>query len=263
MRWAWRRTPRGSRGLARALLSGCAAVALSACTSSKSELFVFGASSLTEAFQALEQQFEEAHPQVDVVLNLAGSQTLRVQIEHGAPADVFASATPEHVERLRALGLLEAPQELAQNTLTVVVPKNNPAGLERFEDLPNASRIVLGLPQVPIGAYTQMLFKNAERKWGPRFSQKIQSKVVSRETNARLVLTKIALGEADAAVVYTSDAIAKKLPRISIPEELVPSARYMIARTPRAPSTADEWITMARSAKVQSQLRALGFGSTR
>ncbi len=262
MRRAWRRTPRSLSGLGRALLCGNIA-ALVACTSPKSELLVFGASSLTEAFQAMEEQFEAEHPSVDVVLNLAGSQTLRVQIEHGAPADVFASATPAHVERLRALGLLEAPQELARNTLTVVVPPGNPARLERFEDLPRASRLVLGLPQVPIGAYTEALLERADRRWGARFSQQVRRKVVSREVNVRLVLAKIALGEADAAVVYSSDAIAKKLPRISIPEALSPSARYMIAKTPSAPALADEWLALARGPQGQAKLRAWGFGSPR
>lgn len=188
---------------------GCAADA-----SSPVPLAVFAASSLTEVFTELEASFEREHPGVDVQLTFAGSHVLRLQIEHGAAADVFASADPEQMAVLEDGGRLESNVVFAHNELVLVVPADNPAGIERFEDLPKASRIVLGSAATPAGRYADAVLERGDDE----FAAAVRTHVVSRETNVRLVRAKVELGEADAAMVYRTDAIhARGLRSVSIP----------------------------------------------
>ena len=107
------------------------------------ELVVFAAASLTDAFGAVAEDFERANPRIDVKLNFAGSQSLRAQIENGALPQVFASANRAHMVALERAGLVDEPRIFATNRLVVVVPRDNPAGIERFEDLVKAERLVL------------------------------------------------------------------------------------------------------------------------
>ena len=116
------------------------------------ELTVFAASSLRDAFAELGSAFEREHPRTKVIFSLAGSQDLRTQIEHGAPADVFASADWKHMQALVAAGLASSPRKFASNEPVLVVPSDNPAGVKTLSDLPRARRIVVGAPEVPIGA---------------------------------------------------------------------------------------------------------------
>lgn len=181
-------------------------------------LAVFAASSLTEAFAEMEAAFEREHPSVDVVLSFAGSHVLRLQIEHGAAADVFASADGEQMAALQDEGALESSAVFARNELVVVVPSDNPAGIERFEDLPKASRIVLGSAATPAGRYADAVLDGSDEQ----FAATVRAHVVSRETNVRLVRAKVELGEADAAVVYRTDALyGRGLLSIPIPSAAV------------------------------------------
>lgn len=195
----------------------------------RAALSVFAASSLTESFEALETGFERAHPEIDVHLTFAGSQVLRLQIERGAAADVFAAASEAHMHALREQGRVEAPQDFAGNRLVVIVPRDNPAGILRFEDLAKAGTIVIGAQTVPVGVYTrQMLDRVAASQ--PALAERVVAHVVSEESNARLVRAKVELGEADAAVVYRTDADASDRVRvIEVPEAYAVPARYPIA----------------------------------
>ncbi|MEO0602265.1 MAG: molybdate ABC transporter substrate-binding protein, partial [Myxococcota bacterium] len=164
-------------------------------------LSVFAASSLTEAFEDLEHSFEAEHPGVDLQLTFAGSQVLRLQIEQGARADVFASADERHLQALLDTGDVVDARIFAENELTLIVPPS-PRAVTRFEDLPRASRIVVGSPQGPVGTYTRLLLDRAGATWGATFAAAIRRNVVSEEPNVRLVRAKVELGEADAAFVY-------------------------------------------------------------
>ena len=153
------------RGPARLGLVVCAAASLSACATDapdREPLRVFAASSLTEAFQEMAAAFEDASPGTEVVLVFAGSQVLRLQIEQGARADIFASADPRHMESLARDGLVTGPRLLAENELVVIVPPGNPAGIEAFADLAGAHRVVIGTPNVPVGAYAREALRRAE-----------------------------------------------------------------------------------------------------
>jgi len=219
------------------------------------ELVVFAASSLREAFQQLGNSFEQGQPGAHVALNLAGSQDLRVQIENGAAADVFASADLRQMQALAKLAV--APKIFARNVPVLVVPAGNPAGLRSFADLPKARRIVLGAAEVPIGAYTERILEAA----GPEFRRRVEERVVSRELNVRQVLAKVALGEADAAIVYRTDAqaAAGKVQMLEIPG--APVAEYPIAPLAGAPhpELARRFVELVLSPAGQRVLENFGF----
>ncbi|MEN0060698.1 MAG: molybdate ABC transporter substrate-binding protein [Myxococcota bacterium] len=218
----------------------------------RTPLVVFAASSLTEAFGAVEESFEAAHPHIDVQVVLAGSQVLRMQIEQGAAVDVFASANPHHVN-----GVVDTPHTFAHNELVVIVPSGNPAGVQRFEDLPNAHRIVLGTDTVPIGRYARTVLNRAN----PEFAAAVRQRVVSKEANVRLVRAKVALGEADAAFVYRTDALASSVQTVPVPEDLNVRADYPIGVVTTAPHRAEArtFIDFVTSREGQDVLTQYGF----
>jgi molybdate transport system substrate-binding protein len=201
------------------------------------QLTVFAASSLRDAFQQLGQRFEEEHPGVAVAFNFAGSQELRTQLEHGARADVAAFADEAQFRTLASAGLVGPSSIFAHNQLALVVPRGNPSAILGLQDLPRARRIVVGDPSVPIGSYTLRLLDAASARYGAGFRQMVEARVSSRELNVRQVLAKVSLGEADAAVVYRSDALAARgtVEPVPIPPELNLDARYPIAALRNAP----------------------------
>lgn len=227
------------------------------------ELQVYAASSLTEAFRELETVYERSVPDVDVRLSFAGSQVLRLQIEQGAGADVFASANPEHMSALVEAGLVEEGLVFATNDLVVIVPLDNPAGIESFQDLPRARRLVIGTPNVPVGVYAREVLRRAEATYGAGFAESVLGRVVSEEGNVRLTRAKVELGEADAAIVYRTDAMASGAVRtVPIPDELSPRAQYLIGvvtgTTVR--EAAQAWLTFALQDAGRAALEELGFG---
>jgi len=227
------------------------------------ELVVFEAASLKEAFATLAARFEKDHAGTHVVTNSAGSQELRAQLEHGAVADLFASADQRHMDALAAAGLVVEPALFACNEPVVVVRSGLAASLKTFADLPRAERIVVGAPEVPIGAYTVQIWQKAAAKLGADFASRLQAKVVSRELNVRQVLAKVVLGEADAGIVYRSDALAAKgkVAVVEIPPELNVTAAYPIAALKAAPSPtlARAFIDLVRSPAGAAVLREAGF----
>ncbi len=227
------------------------------------ELVVFEAASLRDVFARLAERFEKEHPGTKVVTNAAGSQELRTQIEHGAAADVFASADRKNMDALVAQGLVLAPSVFTCNEPVLVVRPALAASIKDLADLPRADRIVIGTPEVPIGAYTLQILQKAGAKYGPDFPKRVQAKVASRELNVRQVLAKVVLGEADAGVVYRSDATAAagKVQVLAIPPELNVTAEYPIALLKGAPSPAlaRQWMDLVRSAAGAAALREAGF----
>ena len=225
-------------------------------------LRVFAASSLTEAFGELERRFEDLHPDVRVSVVFAGSQVLRLQIEQDAPADVFASANPSHMQALVDAGLVVQAETFAHNRLVVIVPLHNPAGVASFEDLPRAERLVIGTPEVPIGRYTREALRRSAERLGPAFEQEVRRRVVSEETNVRLVRAKVELGEADAAVVFATDALASdRVKAVPLPEELDIQADYplgVVART-RQPELARAWVEFVLGPEGRATLGRHGF----
>jgi molybdate transport system substrate-binding protein len=225
---------------------------------------VFAAASLRDVFGTLGSAFEREHPGAKVQFNFAGSQELRTQLEHGAPADVFASADIKHMDAARMAGLVEAPKRFATNDPVIVVPADNPGKVGSLKDLATVKRLVIGTPEVPIGTYTLQILDKAKAQFGPDFPARVQARVVSRELNVRQVLTKVMLGEADAGIVYRTDArsAAGKVRVVEIPGELNVLAEYPIATLARAPQAnlARAWVALVTGPIGQAALENAGFG---
>jgi molybdate transport system substrate-binding protein len=228
-------------------------------------LNVFAASSLTEAFTEIDKNFEASNPNVTVTLNFAGSQTLKTQIEEGAPADVFASANKPEMESLIASGLVatDAAQIFLQNKLVVILPFENQLGLEKLQDLARPGvKLVLAAEEVPVGRYTRHSLYLMTGQFGMDFKDRVLANVVSNEDNVRQVVAKVQLGEADAGIVYTSDAVAAPdLRKIDIPAGLNVSAEYPIAVLSRSAhkELGAAFIDYVLSAEGQAVFQKWGF----
>lgn len=226
-------------------------------------LRVFAAASLTEAFRDIAAAFEKAHG-MPVELNLAGSQILRTQIEQGAPADVFASADLLQADALRQEGLMPGHEVFARNALVLVVPARG-ARVRLFEDIARPGlKIVVAGPSVPAGLYTlQVLARvGGSGRFGDHFRSHVQANIASHETSVRLVLAKVALGEADAGFVYETDAAASdNVLAIPIPEGNNVAVEYpigVVAEGPRA-AHARAFVDFVLGESGQAILRKHGF----
>ena len=240
------------------LLSACASNAHQAAST---KLTVFAAASLTEAFTELATAFEQTHPDVDVSLNFAGSNTLRAQIEGGARADVFASANTKEMDALVQAGLINVDdtQIFLHNQLVVIAPEGNPANINNLDALaqPNL-KLVLAAEEVPVGRYTRLVLDNV----GAEFKAQVLANVVSNENTVKQVVAKVQLGEADAGIVYASDAVAvPELPVFEIPADVNVLAEYPIAVLKDAPNPelARDFVSFVLSPEGQAILRKWGF----
>ena len=227
-------------------------------------LTVFAASSLTEAFEETATVFEAQHSGVDVLLSFNGSSTLATQLTQGAPADVFASADEDQMKVVVAAGLTEAtPHLFTTNRLVVITPRDGP--VKRLQDLarPGVS-LVLAAPEVPVGNYAREALKKMNARYGVDFSQRALNNLVSEESNVRQVALKVELGEADAAIVYRTDAgVAKNVREILVPDALNVVGTYPIATLTSSaqPDLARAFVVLVRSTKGQSILKKYGFGT--
>lgn len=233
---------------------------------------IFAASSLTDAFRAMRGGLSSAG--VDPSYNFSGSQALATQLALGAKADVFASADLQSVNTAIASGAVVSGTErvLATNRLVVVVPAGNGGKVAALRDLANPGvKLDLAGPSVPAGSYSlQALDKlSGDARYGADFKQKVLDNVVSREDNVRQVLAKVQVGEADAGIVYTTDAAVPGAPAsgsqvriIEIPEQYNIIARYYIAPIENAQhrQSAQRFIRYALSDAGQAQLEKYGFG---
>jgi molybdate transport system substrate-binding protein len=213
------------------------------------KLTILAASSLTEVFPRIDRR---------AAYSFAGSNQLAVQIEQGAPADLFASASPAYTQRLYRKRLVEKPRTFASNALVLVVPQSNPAGLSSVFDLRGRNvKLVIGTKAVPIGGYTRRVLQ----KLG---LNDVLSKVVSEEPDVKSIVGKLAMGEADAGFVYRTDvrAAAGRLKAIRIPARGQPEVRYEIAvvRSSRHKAAARSWIrTLTMTPRPRLLLRRAGF----
>jgi molybdate transport system substrate-binding protein len=194
---------------------------------------VFAASSLTESFEDIGDLFRTENPGDEVELHFAGSQLLRVQIEEGADADVFASADRVHMDAVKGKGLAETDVVFARNRLVVVTPHDDPR-VRRLVDLARPGvRVVLADANVPVGRYTTQVLAKMNRAglFGDDFQRRVTANVVSQETNVRAVLAKVSLDEVDAGFVYATDArtVAENVITLDIPERMNVVAEYPLA----------------------------------
>ncbi len=233
----------------------------------KTTLTVFAAASLTESFTEMAATFEKDHPQVKVLLNFAGSNSLRLQIEQGARPDVFASANTRHVDAVFQTNLVDQPTIFAHNQLVAIVPADNPASVVTLADLAEPDlKLVLAGPEVPAGRYARQVLNNLSTNpsLGQDFAGLVLNNVVSDEETVKAVVTKVLLGEADAGIVYTSDvtpAVADQVITLTIPAEYNVIANYPIsvATDSYQPELAQEFINFVLSARGQAIMADHGF----
>ncbi|MFP4437113.1 MAG: molybdate ABC transporter substrate-binding protein [Chloroflexaceae bacterium] len=238
-------------------------------TALSGELIVFAAASLTEAFTALGRQFEADNPDTTVVFNFAGSQQLAQQLAQGAPADVFASANPRRMEvAVEAGRIIGGTQQIfVRNCLVAITPADNPGAVNTLQDLTKPDlKIVLAAEDTPIGGYSRDYLDKAttDPDFGSEYHDAVLANVVSYEETVKAVLTKVALGEADAGIVYSSDVTPDQVDqvvRIDIPDELNTIATYPIAivEDTSQPESAQAFLDYVLSANGQAVLGAYGF----
>lgn len=199
------------------------------------ELVVFAAASLTDAFTEIGDQIEAQNPNVTVTLNFAGSQALVTQLSEGAQADVFAAANMDQMVLAQEAGVIAGePVVFAQNRLTIVVPSDNPAGITSPADLAKDGVIlVLAQQDVPVGRYARAsICALAQDPTLPEdFVERVAANITSQEEDVRGVLTRVQLGEADAGMVYTTDAMSAgdAVTQIEIPAAANVDTVYPIA----------------------------------
>ena len=237
-----------------ALAFSTCALLLTACFSStehpaSSSVTVFAAASLQNPFQKIAQQ---AH--VNATFNFAGSQTLTAQLTQGAQADVFASADTAHMKIVQDAALIDgAPQVFAHNRLEIAVAKSNPKHIQSLSDLARSDVVVvLADPSVPAGRYAEQALARAG----------IKVKPASLELEVTAVLNKVALGEADAGIVYVSDVVSSgKVAGVAIPDRQNVIADYPIAVLAGAPdkSAARTFVDYVLSPSGQAALAQAGF----
>jgi molybdate transport system substrate-binding protein len=207
------------------------------------QLNVFAAASLTEVFPKIDPSSK---------YNFAASNTLLTQIRQGAPADVFAAASPRETTAAFDEGLCEQPVTFAHNKLVLVVPKSNPAGIKTVFDLRKPGvKVVIASQGVPVGDYTRAILKNLG------ISAAALANVVSNEPDVKSVVGKITLGEGDAGFVYRTDVtpVASQVTFFKLPGWAQPPVRYQICVVKSSPHKA------AARAFVNRVLGPIGRGN--
>jgi molybdate transport system substrate-binding protein len=241
--------------LAIAASAGCGSADSDEPAAKDTTLTVYAASSLTAGFEKIGDEFESTHDGVKVEFNFAGSSDLVAQIQEGAPADVFASADQANMDKLTAENLQGSdPQTFASNTLEIVVPPGNPAGIKSFEDLAKGGlNLVICAPDVPCGAATQTAAEAAD----------VELKPVSEEEKVTDVLAKVTTGEADAGVVYVTDVLAAgdDAEGIEFPESSSAVNVYPIATVADSKNAdlGQEFVDLVLADTGQQILHDLGF----
>lgn len=233
------------------------------------ELVVLAAASLTDAFTEAGRRFPQlpGNAGVRVTASFAASSQLRLQLEQGAPADLFASADTTQMELAQKAGVLQGePVIFASNRLVVLVAKG--ASISALTDLARPGvKLVTTPKEVPVGAYTRQALQKlaADPRYGTGFDQRVLANVVSEESDVRQVVAKVQLGEADAGIVYATDAaaaVAAEVRVLDIPDPFNVVATYPIAvvRQARAPHLAQRFVAYLRSPDGQRLLQQYGFG---
>jgi molybdate transport system substrate-binding protein len=245
---------------------------LPAAAQEKQSLTVLAASSLTDAFNEIGEAFKAANAGVDIAFSYGSSSTLATQLAQGAPADVFASANSKQMGVAQdAKRIAGKPRTFLKNRLILIVPAGNPANIQALRDLANKGvKLVIAAPNVPVRDYTNTMLDKlaADPAYGDAYKKSVLANVVSEEDNVRQVSAKVALGEADAGIVYRSDVtpdISDKVKALPIPDAINTIATYPIGITNDSanPKLAQAFVDYVLSDAGQDTLVKWGFISIR
>jgi molybdate transport system substrate-binding protein len=244
------KTPAGGGGTS----AGSSGTVSSSAPAVSGTVAVFAAASLQGTFATLAKQFEAAHPGVTVKLNFGASSALAQQINQGAPADVFASASVTNMAQVASAGGASASTNFVKNVMEVAVPPGNPAHVTALADLAKSGvKVALCEPQVPCGATAAKVFANAG----------LTVKPVTLEADVKSTLAKVELDEVDAGLVYVTDVLAagSKVKGIEIPADVNASTEYPIAALTKAANStgAQAFTAYVLSPTGQRVLSAAGF----
>lgn len=236
--------------------------------STQGELTVFCAASLTDAVGEIAQTFGDTYDE-NVITNFDGTQAIRAQIEQGAYADVFISANKKHIDALMAEGYMDndTVKVFTENSMTVIVPRDNPGEIYNLSDLSRPGlKIVIGIKEVPVGGYALEILDKlaADPAYGEEYKEAVMNNVVSQETTVNYVVSKVALGEADAGFVYKSDvspSLADKITRIEIPAQYNVVCEYLLGvlKGSDRPDVAREFVDFVTSSDGKDILSKYGF----
>jgi molybdate transport system substrate-binding protein len=236
--------------------------------SSSVELVVFCAASLTGAFGEMGQIYEDENG-VDVILNFDGTQAIRTQVEQGASADVFVSANKKHMDALMAEGFMDndSVSIFTENRMVVIVPKGNPADIQSLSDLAEPGvMIVMGIREAPFGGYALQVLDNLanDPAYGPEYRDAVMNNVISQETSVSHLVSKIALGEADAGFAYQSDIspeLSEQVSKVEIPDQYNVVAEYPLGMLKESenPDQAASFIEFVISPEGRTILEKYGF----
>jgi molybdate transport system substrate-binding protein len=235
---------------------------------SPDELTVFTAASLTGAFGEIGEMYEN-ETGIHVAFNFDGSQALRTQLENGAYADLFASANMKQMNAVRESGLVNNSSVaiFTRNKLSLIVPKDNPANIRNLTDLARPGvKIVMGTKDVPVGDYALQIIAKLgnDSAYGPDYETEVMANVISQETSVSYVVTKVALGEADAGFAYVSDVtqdMISKIDKIVIPDEYNIIAEYPLGMLMESkyPAESQRFMDLVMSDEGRAVLEKYGF----
>ncbi|MEU6709070.1 molybdate ABC transporter substrate-binding protein [Streptomyces wuyuanensis] len=226
--------------------------ASSASGAARADLTVLAAASLTDVFKTAGAAYEKSHPGTRITFSFAGSQELAAQVKQGAPADALVTADTRTMDGLKAD--TGTPEIIARNRLVIATAEGNPDRIDDLGDLADPKlKVVLAAPEVPVGRYSKKILD----------ARKIDVKPVSQEPNVRAVLSKVELGEADAGIVYKTDAATApdKVDAVEIPDAQNAIAEYPAAtlKTSKNAAAAAEFVAWLSSPEAQKILRDAGF----
>ncbi len=250
------------------LLSMLWILSVTACgRETEKEVVIFAASSLTDVFQELGEEYQLKNPRVSVQFNFAGSSNLRMQLEYGAKADLYASANSYQIDlALKDNVVRGIPSQFASNELVLVTPKAN-TKVNSLKDLMNQDvKMIFGASVVPIGVYSNIVLNKlaAAPVFGSEYRKGVEQNIVSYEPNVRMILNKIVLKQADAAFVYYTDINSVDSDLVSvipIPDKYNASVGYFILETSNVanPIEAMKFLEFISSEKGLSILESYGF----
>ncbi len=227
---------------------GCGGEERGASTAGESAITVYAAASLTEVFPTIDAKAE---------YSFAGSDELATQIREGAPADVYAAASSRYPQELHDEELVEKPVTFASNRLVLIVPTNNPAGIDSVDDVARpATKLVVAGEGVPAGDYTRQVLEDLGLAAA-------LGNVVSNEDDVKGVVGKVSLGEADAGFVYATDAAVAEddVTVIELPEGSQPPIEYQIAVLSKGQNkeAAEAFVQRVLGPEGREALEAAGF----